>query len=505
MADGGAGPVATEDLLVPGETCWRIERADRHAVFVDAAGYFAALRGAVLRARRRVLFIGWDFDPRIRMDPRGAGRRHTGRRRPDKLGRVLEDAVRSNPQLEIGVLVWDYGVIGALGRGLVPVVLLDRRTSDRLTMTVDTHHPVGGAHHQKIVVVDDCLAFAGGIDVTADRWDTSEHLDRHPLRRRPSSHRLTGPWHDVTSLVSGPAARAIGDLARERWESGTGRSLEPVEDVEACWPPEVEPLLTDVDVAVSRTRPEHGGTSLVHEIELLWLAVIASARRSVYIESQYFANRRIAEAIAERLREPEGPDFVVVNPESAEGWLQEKAMGTARAKLLAMVREADVHGRFQLYVPVTEGRRPIYVHAKVTVVDDRFLRIGSSNLNNRSMGLDTECDVSIEVRPGDPRAAEKSAAVTGLRDRLLGEHLGVPPSAVADAVEACGGSLLRAVESLRRPVGRSLVPFAPPDLGPVEQALADTELLDAERTPNRWRRVRRSFRPRVPGSRTRRR
>ncbi|SNS56588.1 Phosphatidylserine/phosphatidylglycerophosphate/cardiolipin synthase [Geodermatophilus pulveris] len=504
MSGEGTGPVATEDLLVPGETCWRIERAERHAVFVDAADYFAALRGAVLRARHRVLFIGWDFDPRIRMDPRGAGRHRSGRRRPDKLGRVLEEAVRTNPQLEIGVLVWDYGVIGALGRGLVPVVLLDRRTPDRLRMTVDTHHPVGGAHHQKIVVVDDCLAFAGGIDVTADRWDTSEHLDRHPLRRRPSSHQLTGPWHDVTSLVSGPAARAIGDLARERWESGTGRSLEPVEDVEACWPPDVEPLLTDVDVAISRTRPEHGGTSLVHEIELLWLAVIAGARRSVYIESQYFANRRIAEAIAERLREPDGPEVVVVNPETAEGWLQEKAMGTARAKLLALVREADVHGRFRLYVPVTERRRPIYVHAKVTVVDDRFLRIGSSNLNNRSMGLDTECDVSIEVRPGDPRAAEKSAAITGLRDRLLGEHLGVPPSAVAEAVEASGGSLVQAVEALCRPVGRSLVPFDPPDLGPVEQVLADTELLDAERTPNRWQRVRRSFRPRLPGALTRR-
>jgi phosphatidylserine/phosphatidylglycerophosphate/cardiolipin synthase-like enzyme len=495
VGDGGAGPVATEDLLVPGETCWRIERADRHAVFIDAAGYFAALRRAVLDAKRRVLFIGWDFDPRIRMDPRRSEGRVDGRR-PDKLGRVLEEAVRANPELEIGVLVWDYGVVGALARGVMPIVLLDRRAPDRLTMTVDTHHPIGGAHHQKIVVIDDCLAFAGGIDVTTDRWDTSEHLDRHPLRRRPSSHRLTGPWHDVTSLVSGPAAHAIGDLARERWESGTGRRLEPVEDVEACWPEGVEPLLTDVDVAISRTRPEHGGTSLVHEIELLWLAVIAGARRSVYIESQYFANRRIAEAIAERLREPDGPEFVVVNPESAEGWLQEKAMGTARAKVLALVREADVHGRFQLYVPVTEGRRPIYVHAKVTVVDDRFLRIGSSNLNNRSMGMDTECDVSIEVRPGDPRAAEKSAAITGLRDRLLGEHLGVPPAAVTEAIETCGGSLLQAVESLRRPVGRSLVPFTPPDLGPVDQALADTEVLDAERTPNRWERVRRSFRPR---------
>ncbi|MGY1633179.1 phospholipase D-like domain-containing protein [Geodermatophilus sp. SYSU D01186] len=497
MLDDGTGPVLAEELLVPGETCWRVERADRHAVFVDAADYFAALKGAVLRAQRRVLFIGWDFDPRIRLDPRRSGRRHTGGRRADKLGRVLEDAVRANPRLEIGVLQWDYGMVVGLGRGLAPIVLLNRRTPERLTMTVDTHHPVGGAHHQKIVVIDDCLAFAGGIDVTADRWDTPEHLDRQPLRRRPSTHRPTGPWHDVTSLVSGPAARALGDLARERWASGTGRSLEPVPDVEACWPPEVEPLLTDVDVAISRTRPEHGGQSLVHEIELLWLAAIAAARRTVYVESQYFANRRVAEAIAERLREEDGPEFVVVNPESADGWLEEKAMGTARAKLLALVADADVHGRFRLYVPVTAGRRPIYVHAKVLVVDDRLLRIGSANLNNRSMGLDTECDLSIEARDGHPRRDELAGTITGFRDRLLGEHLGVPPEAVAATVAECGGSLLQAVERLRRPQGRSLVPFVPPDLGPVERLLADTELLDAERTPNRWRRVRRSSRPRV--------
>jgi phosphatidylserine/phosphatidylglycerophosphate/cardiolipin synthase-like enzyme len=497
VLEEGTGPVLAEELLVPGETCWRVARAERHAVFVDAADYFAALKGAVLRAQRRVLFIGWDFDPRIRMDPRRSGRRHSGARRADKLGRVLEDAVRANPRLEIGVLQWDYGMVVGLGRGLAPIVLLNRRTPDRLTMTVDTHHPVGGAHHQKIVVVDDCLAFAGGIDVTADRWDTPEHLDRQPLRRRPSTHRPTGPWHDVTSLVSGPAARAVGDLARERWASGTGRSLEPVTDVEACWPPEVEPFLTDVDVAISRTRPEHGGQSLVHEIELLWLAAIAAARRTVYVESQYFANRRVAEAIAERLREDDGPEFVVVNPESADGWLEDKAMGTARVKLLALVADADVHGRFRLYVPVTAGRRPIYVHAKVLVVDDRLLRIGSANLNNRSMGLDTECDLSIEARDGDPRRDELAGAITGLRDRLLGEHLGVPPEAVAATVAGCGGSLLAAVERLRRQQGRSLVPFTPPALGPVERVLADTELLDAERTPNRWRRVRRSFRLRA--------
>ena len=181
-----------------------------------------------------------------------------------------------------------------------------------------------------------------------------------------------------------------------------------------CWPEEVEPLLTDVDVAISRTRPEHGGSTLVHEVELLWLAAIAAARCSIYVESQYFASRRIAEAIAERLREPDGPDVVVLNPWTADGWLSEKAMGTARARVLEIVREADVHDRFRLYTPVTEQREHIYVHAKLTVVDDRLLRLGSSNMNNRSMGLDTECDLAIEAVAGKP-GADRLAATIAIR------------------------------------------------------------------------------------------
>ena len=502
-ADGeqGTGEHGADSLLVVGETVWRIERATRLALFVDAAEYFATLKRAVLGAQRRVLFIGWDFDPRIRLDPLAGGPADE-----DRLGAVLEHAVKQNPDLEIGVLQWDLGMIRALGRGLKPIVLLDRRTPDRLTFAVDTHHPVGGAHHQKIVVIDDCIAFAGGIDVTADRWDTSEHADGNEHRRRPSG-KLMGPWHDVTSLVSGPAAQALAELARERWESGTGQHLEPITDAQECWPEGVETLLTEVDVAISRTRPEHDGAPLVHEIELLWLAAIAAARRSIYFESQYFASRRIAEALAERLREPDGPDVVVLNPWTADGWLSEKAMGTARAKLLNLVREADVHDRFRLYVPVTEGRDTIYVHAKVMVIDDRLLRIGSSNMNNRSMGLDTECDVSIESVAGTPRQEELAATISGVRDRLLGEHLGVPPDAVTAAI-ARTGSLVRAIEGLRRPTGRSLADFEPPDLGAVDLKLAESELLDPEKTPNRWRRVRRFFgnrrrepRRRVPAGR----
>ncbi len=123
-------------------------------------------------------------------------------------------------------------------------------------------------------------------------------------------------------------------------------------------------------MAISWTRPAHGGAGLVHGVELLWLAAIAAARSTVYFGSQYFASRRIAEAIADRLGEDDGPEFVGVNPQTAEGWLPEKVMGSARSRLLHRLRQADRHDRFRLYVPVSERQEPVYVHAKAIAVDD---------------------------------------------------------------------------------------------------------------------------------------
>ena len=167
------------------------------------------------------------------------------------------------------------------------------------------------------------------------------------------SRRRYGPWHDVTTAVDGEVAQALGELARDRWKRATGEDLEPPPPVESAWPEGLEPSFRDVDVAISRTVPEHEGQGGVHEIEALYLAAIAAARRTIYIESQYFASRKIAEAMAARLREPDGPEIVVINPETADGWLEEEVMGSSRARLLRLVREADRHDRFRLYTPVT--------------------------------------------------------------------------------------------------------------------------------------------------------
>src|SRR5687768_3634112 len=315
---------AVERFLVPGKNCWRIERATRFAVIVDAADYFAAIKSSVLKARRTVLMVGWDFDTRIKLDP--DRRKASG---PDRLGKFLSWVVENRPELEIYMLKWDLGIIESFGRGSTPLVILDWMTDRRMHLKLDGAHPVASAHHQKIVVIDDSVAFCGGIDITADRWDTREHLDEDPHRRRPTTRRRYGPWHDATTAVSGEVARALGELARQRWKHATGEDLAPPAPEGDPWPDGVRPTFENVDVAIARTLPEYEDQQEVREIEALYLSAIGRAERTIYIESQYFASRRIAEAMAARLREPDGPEIVVVNPESAVGWLEEEAMGSA--------------------------------------------------------------------------------------------------------------------------------------------------------------------------------
>lgn len=473
----------TNPILRSGETCWRIERAGRFAVIIDAADYFAALREAMRRARHSVIMIGWEFDTRISLDPR---RPRDGA--PDRLGRFLSWLVRHRPELRIHLLQWDTGLLQTLVRGSTPVRIADWLLTRQIRLKLDHAHPVGAAHHQKIVVIDDALAFCGGIDTTADRWDTREHPDESPYRVRPTSKRSYGPWHDATTAVDGAVARALGELARQRWHLATGEHLPVPPAVPPLWPEGLVPLLSDVEVAIARTAPEHGGEAGVHEIEALYLAIIAGVHRTLYIESQYFASRKLAEAIAARLREPDGPEIVVVNPVSAKGWLEEEAMGTARARLLDLVGRADAHDRFRLYTPVAEGGTPIYVHAKILIMDDRLLRVGSSNLNNRSLGFDTECDLAIEATAGMPGEAEIRRRIAQLRIDLVSEHLGVVPEALDRALREAGGSLVAAIEALRGE-GRTLVPFEPPDFTAVEDSvLRENDLLDPERPARRnWR------------------
>ena len=450
---------------------WRRETATRAGLIVDAKAYFEVGRKAMLKARKRIMLIGWDFDARIELgEERLPGE-------PRTLGEFVLWLVKRNPDLEVFLLRWNMGAVRTLFRGTTIFTLMRWMAHRRIHTRLDSAVTLGASHHHKIVVIDDCLAFCGGIDMTSNRWDTPEHRDGDPRRVGPGGSPYA-PWHDATTILEGPVAAALGELSRKRWEAAGGHALEPVDCGADCWPEGIEAQFRDVSVAICRSRPEGDGNggAPVREIEATYLALIARARKYIYAESQYFASRRIAEAIAHRLEEPDGPEIVLVNPFKSQGWLEPVAMDTARARLYGALEHLDCHRRFRIYHPFTQAGEPIYVHAKMTIVDDEVLHVGSSNLNNRSMRLDTECDVTLDATlPGNESAAP---TIRALRDGLLAEHLGVTADAVAAAIDG-KGSLIAAIEALRGE-GRSLRPYEIPDLHEVETWLADNQVLDPE-------------------------
>lgn len=451
-------------ILQAGRNCWRVARASRAAVLIDGAAYFAAFRDAAARARHSILIAGWDVDSRTDLAPRGA---HDGL--PRRLGEFLDALVARRRDLHVYVLGWDFAMLYALEREFLPVYSFDWRTHRRLHYHLDDRHPPGGSHHQKIAVVDDALAFVGGIDFAIGRWDTSEHAPSLPERCTPDGEPRP-PFHDVQMMVQGEAAAALAEVVRERWRRATGRPPREHARMDALWPAAVDPDFEDVGVGVARTYAAYRGEPAVAEVKQLYLDGIAAARRSVYLENQYFTSPAVCEAIEARLGEADAPEFVLVSRKTCDGWLEQETMEVLRARRLHRLRAADPRGRFAAYYPEQAGlgKECIKLHSKLMIVDDRLLRVGSANLNNRSFGVDSECDLALEA--SDARHARAIAAV---RDRLLGEHLGRPAAEVAR-----NASLLGAIEALRggsrtlEPLDASRVP---------ESVLPEPELLDPEK------------------------
>jgi len=451
-------------ILQAGRNCWRVARASRAAVLIDGAAYFAAFRDAAARARHSILIAGWDVDSRTDLAPRGA---HDGL--PRRLGEFLDALVAHRRDLHVYVLGWDFAMLYALEREFLPVYSFDWRTHRRLHYHLDDRHPPGGSHHQKIAVVDDTLAFVGGIDFAIGRWDTSEHAPSLPERCTPDGEPRP-PFHDVQMMVEGEAAAAVAEVVRGRWRRATGRAPREHARMDAPWPAAVDPDFEDVGVGVARTCAAYDGEPAVAEVKQLYLDGIAAARHSVYLENQYFTSPAVCEAIEARLGEADAPEFVLVSRKACDGWLEQETMEVLRARRLHRLRAADPRGRFAAYYPEQAGlgEECIKLHSKLMIVDDRLLRVGSANLNNRSFGVDSECDLALEA--SDARHARAIAAV---RDRLVGEHLGRPAAEVAR-----NASLLGAIEALRGG-SRTLEPF---DASRVpDSVLPEPELLDPER------------------------
>jgi len=503
-ADDAIRPLPAAALRFdPGRNCARVARAGRIGVSVDGETYFAALRQTLIRARHCIAITAWDLHSGVELVRPGddaAPADAPDDPLPTKLGDLLTALLEQRPNLQVFILLWDYAPIYALERE--PLFFGDApwgggSEHPRLHFITDSAHPLAASQHQKLVVIDGRIAWCGGFDISKWRWDTSAHLADEPRRCDPDGDPYP-PFHDIQCLVDREAAEAIGELFAERWESAGGdpRPLasalaaadpdrEDDQDADP-WPPSLEPLFRDHPLALARTLPSYKGRAEVREVEQLYLDMIAAAQRFIYIENQYLTSRSIADALCRALQRDDAPELVIVLPQETGHWLEQHTMDTLRARVLERLRDADRHDRLRVVYPQVDdlANGCLMVHAKLMIVDDRVLRIGSSNLSNRSMGLDSECDLCLIAEP-----AEDRAAITQLRRMLMAE-LGSGSVAVLEraeraAADAGRAGLIEALEALQQASPTGDGPRLEPLDGQVDpewdRQLPDERLIDPDR------------------------
>lgn len=429
-------------IFRPGENVWRIERADRATVLIDGAAYFGAVRQALLKAQHTVLIAGWDIHSQTRLVGE-SGTADDGY--PEIFVEFLSALCAERPRLEIRLLLWDFSLLYATERDAFPTYTLRWNTPPRIRLCLDDAVPIGSSQHQKLVIVDDAVAFSGGLDITIRRWDTSAHRLNDPHRVDPAG-KPYAPFHDVQMVVDGAAARALSHLLRERWACAALEQLPAsAASQDDRWPDGVAPDFTDVDIGISRTQPRYEEQVQVDEVERLFLDMIDRAERTIYIENQYLTSVKIAERLAQRLRDKPELEALIVTPKRPDSWLELHSMVMGRIGFARILEEA-APGRVRLMYPeVSDGEQhaATMIHAKVMVIDDHLLRIGSANMNNRSMGTDTECDLSIEAASDAERAR-----IVHVRNTLLADHCGATADEVA--AELVNRSLLQVAGELCR-------------------------------------------------------
>ncbi|NKK63519.1 phospholipase [Rhizobium leguminosarum bv. viciae] len=419
--------------------------AAKAAFLINGNSYFAELARALRQARRTIWIVGWDFNPNIRLEPDKSD---------ETLADLLHALAAANPKLEIRILIWALGPVYS-GKSLQPLRKKNFLRNAQIDLRFELQPTLRGCHHQKLVCIDDAVAFIGGIDLTSRRWDTWLHRAKDKLRRDPKGVSYD-PLHDVQAMVTGDAARLIGDIVRQRWENATGENHLPLaENDPFSWPDDLAVSMRETAVSFALTEPSTALRPGISDGIAMTLDVIARARRQLYIEAQYLASFRVANAIAARLQEEDGPEVIIICTRSSHGLIERIVMGGNRDRVIRRLKRADRADRLRVYYavvpgpilpgPVTakeSGEVEVLVHSKLIIADDELVRIGSSNLNNRSEGLDCECDMLFEAGNNEHRRA-----IADLRNRLLSEYLGTTPETFAAAFMQ-SGSLIEAVDAL---------------------------------------------------------
>lgn len=419
-----------KSLFRPRHNCWQITKSDYIAPVIDCDNYYRALHESISKAQRSIFIVGWDIDSRIELIRDGDKQSD----QPKTLFDLLKWKAHQNPHLHIYLNRWNYSLFLAGERETFSTFRWKFSGIKNLHFIFDDQIPLGASHHQKIVVVDDEIAFSGGMDVAIARWDKRTHHIQEESRLDPDGTLLLGrdlrykPYHDVQVLVCGETARSLASLVRKRWLLATGEYPIPqasptgTKKLPLSWPQSIIPKLHNASVGISRTQPAFRDQKQIREIETLYIDMIRHAQGFIYMENQFLTHRGIARALNAQLVAKPSLRLLILSCKDPQGIMERKAMYQGRVLFRDVLEANGVADRIVIAYPISEGNgvtEQIRIHSKVMIVDDMFLRIGSSNLNYRSMGLDTECDLVIEGKDQKTRLE-----IANIRNDLIREHTG---------------------------------------------------------------------------------
>ena len=360
---------------------------NRLEILIDGATALPRIADEIEKAESHVHLAGWFFSPEFKLRDDGPGLR-------ELLAEVAE-------RVDVRVLCWAGSPLPLFrpDRKQVREMREELVRESRVVCALDRKERPMHCHHEKLVIVDDRVAFVGGIDLTdfsGQRFDSHEH----PLREGLG-------WHDGAARVEGPAVADVAEHFRLRWNEVTAETLPPVKPQAAAG---------DVEVQVVRTVPEKVYRQLPRgDFRILeaYQRALRSAERFIYLENQFLWSPEIVATLVEKLRRPPSDDFrlLVLLPAKPSSGTDD-----TRGQLGQLIQADNGAGRVLACTIYQRGEdaSPVYVHAKIGIVDDRWLTIGSANLNEHSLFNDTEMNIVVM----DERI------VRDVRLRLWAEHLG---------------------------------------------------------------------------------
>ena len=346
---------------------------DDPELIICADSYFKSVRQSFERASKSILICGWSLNLDILMDDDGT---------------TLEDVLFSVPDhVQVKILIWDYPIFYMGDRDPFLALNIALANRDNISFKRFDFHPLMSSMHSKMVVVDDKELFVGGIDLDLERRDGEYNKASDPLRADKNKSGFK-PFRDYALHFQSTDVKSFSEFFEQLWHSQQDQKSDILASKE----------LTHGNVFFSRTIPKFKDNPQERSSFKLHKWLIKNAKKYIYIENQYLTSEKIVELLVDVLKKDEGPEVVIVVSYGKMPLIEKVSMGALLTDYVQILVKNDPHNRLKIYTLFTgdkEEREYVKIHSKCMLVDDKYLKIGSSNINNRSMDFDYELDALV--------------------------------------------------------------------------------------------------------------